>query len=209
MSKKDFEALADFRYQLRRFLRFSEEITRRHGVTPLQYLLLLNIKGFPGREWATAGELAERLQAKHHGVVALITRCEKLDLVGRRVSSQDRRQVEVRLSKKGEALLSKLAALHRAELLSLKVNFVVPDVIPARADSDSTGFPNRAFSDSYWRTKGGSSWELRSDCGRIFRPKRYAPWLGARRTGRRPEGSSPSRRSTTGPRAAKRRRSAA
>jgi hypothetical protein len=75
MSKKDFEALADFRYQLRRFLRFSEEITRRHGVTPLQYLLLLNIKGFPGREWATAGELAERLQAKHHGVVALITRC--------------------------------------------------------------------------------------------------------------------------------------
>jgi len=128
MSKKDFEALADFRYQLRRFLRFSEEITRRHGVTPLQYLLLLNIKGFPGREWATAGELAERLQAKHHGVVALITRCEKLGLVGRRVSSQDRRQVEVRLSKKGEALLSKLAALHRAELLSLKVNFVVPDV---------------------------------------------------------------------------------
>ena len=128
MSKKDFEALADFRYQLRQFLRFSEEITRRHGVTPLQYLLLLNIKGFPGREWATAGELAERLQAKHHGVVALITRCEKLDLVGRRVSSQDRRQVEVRLSKKGGALLSKLAALHRAELLSLKVNFVVPDV---------------------------------------------------------------------------------
>ena len=128
MSKKDFEALADFRYQLRRFLRFSEEIAHRHDVTPLQYLLLLNIKGFPGREWATAGELAERLQAKHHGVVALITRCEKLGLVGRRVSSQDRRQVEVRLSEKGETLLTKLAALHRAQLLSLKVNFVVPDV---------------------------------------------------------------------------------
>ncbi len=122
------QIVALHRYQLRRFLRFSEEITRRHGVTPLQYLLLLNIKGFPGRAWATAGELAERLQAKHHGVVALITRCEKLGVVGRRVSSQDRRQVEVRLSKKGEALLSKLAALHLAELLSLKVNFVVPDV---------------------------------------------------------------------------------
>jgi len=83
---------------------------------------------FPGPEWATAGELAERLQAKHHGVVALITRSEKLGLVGRRMSSQDRRQVEVRLSKKGEALLLKLAALHRAELLSLEVKFLVPEV---------------------------------------------------------------------------------
>ncbi len=128
MSKEDFEALADFRYQLRRFLRFSEEITRRNGVTPLQYLLMLNIKGFPGREWATAGELAERLQAKHHGVVALITRCEKLGLVGREVSSRDRRRVEVRLSKKGEALLKKLAMLHRAELLSLNMKFTLPDV---------------------------------------------------------------------------------
>ncbi len=128
MSKEDFEALADFRYQLRRFLRFSEEITRRNGVTPLQYLLLLNIKGFPGREWASAGELAERLQAKHHGVVALITRCEKLGLVVRKVSSQDRRRVEVRLSKKGEALLARLAMLHRAELLSLNVKFALPDV---------------------------------------------------------------------------------
>ena len=91
LSKKDFETLADFRYQLRRFLRFSEEVTRSHGVTPLQYLLLLNIKGFPGREWATAGELAERLQAKHHGIVALITRCEKMGFVGRNVSPEDRR----------------------------------------------------------------------------------------------------------------------
>jgi len=128
ISKKDFEALADFRYRLRLFLRFSEEITRQHGVTPLQYQLLLNIKGFPGREWATAGELAERLQAKHHGVVALITRCEKLGLVGRRISSQDRRQVEVRLLRKGETLVTKLAGLHRAELLSPQVKFVVPDV---------------------------------------------------------------------------------
>lgn len=128
LSKKDFEAIADFRYKLRRFLRFSEEITRRRGVTPLQYLLLLNIKGFPGREWATAGELAERLQAKHHGVVALITRCEKLGLVGRNVSPQDRRRVEVRLLKKGETLLAQLAQLHRAELLSYQSTFKVPDM---------------------------------------------------------------------------------
>ena len=62
--KSEFEALAAFRYQLRRFLLFSELLTRRHGVTNLQYLLLLQVKGFPGREWANIGELAERLQAK-------------------------------------------------------------------------------------------------------------------------------------------------
>jgi DNA-binding MarR family transcriptional regulator len=90
--------------------------------------LLLNIKGFPGREWATAGELAERLQAKHHGVVALITRSEKLGLISRRISSQDRRQVELRLLERGETLVTKLAGLHRAELLSPEGKFVVPDV---------------------------------------------------------------------------------
>ncbi|MGX2040017.1 MarR family winged helix-turn-helix transcriptional regulator [Methylocaldum sp. MU1018] len=127
LSKKDFEALAQFRYQLRRYLRFSEQMTRRHGVTPLQYLLLLNIKGFPGREWATVGELAERLQAQHHGTVALITRCEKLGLVERRMSHQDKRQVEVRLLAKGEKCLEQLVRLHRAELLSLQGIFAVPD----------------------------------------------------------------------------------
>ena len=60
MSKADFETLAHFRYQLRRYLRFSEDLTQRAGITPLQYLLMLQIKGFPGRESANVGELAER-----------------------------------------------------------------------------------------------------------------------------------------------------
>ncbi len=135
LSKQDFEALAEFRYQLRRFLRFSEEITHKHGLTPLQYLLLLHIKGFPGREWATVGELAERLQAKHHGVVALITRCEKRGLVERRGSSRDKRQVEVRLQRKGEECIEQLARLHRAELLSLQGKFTVPDVTSFSPDA--------------------------------------------------------------------------
>jgi hypothetical protein len=59
LKKKEFEALAEFRYQLRRYLRFSEEVVRAERITPLQYLLLLHIKGFPGRDWATVGELAE------------------------------------------------------------------------------------------------------------------------------------------------------
>lgn len=128
MSKADFEALARFRYQLRRFLRFSEELTRRTGITPLQYQLMLQIKGFPGREWATVVELAERLQAKHHGVVALISRCELAGLVARKGSRSDMRRVEIELTKKGERCVEKLARLHRAELLSLQGGFEVPDL---------------------------------------------------------------------------------
>jgi DNA-binding MarR family transcriptional regulator len=120
LKKKDFEALSDFRYQMRRFLRFSEEIVRSEGVTPLQYLLMLHIKGYPAREWATVGELAERLQSHHHGTVALVSRCDKLGLVKRRVSAEDRRRVEIRLTPKGERILERLARLHRAELLDTK-----------------------------------------------------------------------------------------
>ena len=128
MSKADFETLAKFRYQLRRFLRFSEEVTRENGVTVLQYLLMLQIKGFPGRDWATVGELAERLQAKHHGVVALISRCEAAGLVVRNASTDDRRRVEVTLTKRGERCLDQLAQLHWNELVSLRGKFAVPDL---------------------------------------------------------------------------------
>ncbi|WP_313950925.1 MarR family winged helix-turn-helix transcriptional regulator [Accumulibacter sp.] len=128
MLKADFETLAHFRYQLRRYLRFSEEVTRGNGITPLQYLLLLQIKGFPGRESATVGELAERLQAKHHGVVSLISRCELAGLVRRSASCGDRRQVDVQLTQEGNECLEQLADLHRRELLSLQGKFTVPDL---------------------------------------------------------------------------------
>lgn len=128
MSKTDFETLANFRYQLRRFLRFSEEVTRRNGITALQYLLMLQIKGFPGREWATVGELAERLQAKQHGVVSLVSRCEAAGLVRRSISRSDRRRVEVKLTRKGDEWLQHLARLHRREFLSLQGQFAVPDL---------------------------------------------------------------------------------
>jgi DNA-binding MarR family transcriptional regulator len=124
MTKADYEALAEFRYQLRRFLRFSEDVTRASGITPLQYQLLIQVKGFPRRDWATVGELAERLQAKHHGVVALISRCEALGLVQRRTSAEDQRRVEVRLTPEGERCASELAALHRDEFASLRSLFL-------------------------------------------------------------------------------------
>ncbi|WP_152603096.1 MarR family winged helix-turn-helix transcriptional regulator [Caballeronia sordidicola] len=128
LSKEDFAQLSEFRYQMRRFERFSEQAAQDEGITPLQYLLLLHIKGYPDRDWATVGELAERLQAHHHGVVALVSRCEALDLVKRKPSEIDRRQVEVHLLKPGENILSRLAELHRAELKSLAGTFRVPQV---------------------------------------------------------------------------------
>lgn len=135
LKKKDFETLSDFRYQLRRFLRFSEDAARTHGITHLQYQLLLHVRGFPGREWATVGELAERLQAQQHGVVSLVTRCEKLGLVRREGARSDRRAVEVHLTPAGRGLLHEIAALHRDELLRLQGVFRVPGMAELAADA--------------------------------------------------------------------------
>ena len=128
LTKPNFEQLSEFRYQMRRFERFSEQAAQSEGITPLQNLLLLHIKGNPERDWATIGELAERLQAQHHGVVALVSRCEALDLVRRKISETDRRQVEVHLLTAGEQVLSRLAEMHRAELKSLRGAFNVPQI---------------------------------------------------------------------------------
>jgi DNA-binding MarR family transcriptional regulator len=126
LSKADFSALSEFRHQMRRFERFSEAAAQSEGITPLQYLLLLHIKGFPGRDWATVGELAGRLQAQQHGVVALVSRCEAAGLVQRRPNGGDRRRVEVHLLPAGESVLRRLAAVHRAELRALHGVFTIP-----------------------------------------------------------------------------------
>ena len=126
LTKKEFESLSEFRFHVRRFERFSQNAIRRYGITSLQYLLLLHVRGYPGRDYASIGELAKRLQAPHNGVVALVTRCVARGLIQRRRSTEDRRRVEVRLRAKGLTILTRLAALHRAELLSLRGVFVNP-----------------------------------------------------------------------------------
>ena len=128
LSKSNYEQLSTFRYQMRRFERFSDQAAQGEGITPLQYLVLLHIKGYPGRDWATIGELAERLQAQHHGVVALVSRCEALALVERKISGKDRRQVEVHLLEAGERALARLAEMHRAELRTLEHTFTIPQI---------------------------------------------------------------------------------
>ncbi len=125
-TKKEIEALSDFRYQLRCFLRFSEDLTRGLGITNLQYLLLLHVKGYKGREWATIGELAEKLQAPHNGVVSLASRCEKLGLIYRERGEEDKREVRIYLTPEGDKLVKKIAGLHRNELLSLQGIFRIP-----------------------------------------------------------------------------------
>lgn len=126
LSRSDFERLAHFRYQLRKFLRFSEEVTRQQGVTPLQYQLMLQIQGYPGRPWATLAELAERLQAKHHGIVSLVSRSELAGWVRRVASRYDKRFVEVHLTPQGRVCLERLARLHLEELTSVRDGFLIP-----------------------------------------------------------------------------------
>jgi DNA-binding MarR family transcriptional regulator len=114
-AKHDLEAMSVFRYELRKFLRVSEEIASAAGITTLQYQLMLHVRGFAGRQWATVGELAERLQAAPNGTAALVSRCESAGLVIRKADENDRRQVQVHLTPKGERCLLKLAAQHKEQ----------------------------------------------------------------------------------------------
>ena len=119
VTKAEYEALAAFRYGLRQFLSFSESAAASAGLTPRQYQALLAIKGFPGRDSATIGELAEQLQIAHHSAVGLVDRLGAQDLISRTVSAEDRRQVYVTLTLRGLEILDKLANAHKDELRRL------------------------------------------------------------------------------------------
>jgi len=114
--------LAWFRYNLRRFLRFSERATRQHGLTPQQYLLLLGVAGYTGRGWATISELAEFLQERHNAVVGLVQRACSKGLVHKDQGGRDRRFVRVRLTRRGSTALNGLAALHLQELQRIQLD---------------------------------------------------------------------------------------
>jgi DNA-binding MarR family transcriptional regulator len=116
LSKAQYESLAAFRYALRQFLRFSEDAAKRAGLTPQQHQALLAIKGFPGRDWVTVGELAERLQLRHHSTVELVDRLADLKFVARAASQADRRHVHVQLTARGEHVLDTLSSAHERQL---------------------------------------------------------------------------------------------
>ncbi|MCY0876309.1 MAG: MarR family transcriptional regulator [Firmicutes bacterium] len=116
LPKETFEELAQLRYQMRKFIHFSEEAARKMGLTPQQHQLLLMIKGFPGRDYATPTELAERLQLRHHTCLGLISRTEQLGLLYRTPNEDDHRSVWIHLTQNGEQLLEQLSHIHLEEL---------------------------------------------------------------------------------------------
>ncbi len=116
LGKADYEALAQFRYLLRRFLEFSEKAALDTGLTAQQHQALLAIKGFPGREQVSTGELAERLCIRHHSAVGLVDRLAAKKLVTRRSVASDRRLVLVELTPHAETILAQLSMMHREEL---------------------------------------------------------------------------------------------
>jgi DNA-binding MarR family transcriptional regulator len=126
MTKRDFEALARFRFAVRSYLRFSDETVRQHGLTPQHYQLLLALKGFPGREWASVGELAERLQLRHHSTVELINRAQGNRLVRRDEDPDDGRTVRVLLTPQGQRMLALLSPLHRDQMQRMAAALTPP-----------------------------------------------------------------------------------
>ncbi|MFB3917793.1 MAG: MarR family winged helix-turn-helix transcriptional regulator [Terriglobales bacterium] len=118
INENDYRALAEFRYHIRRFLRFSERAARNAGLEPQQHQLLLAVKGMPDGARATIGEVAERLQIQHHSTVELVDRLSKRGLVSRKRTGEDRREVLIQLTAKGEKLLRELSVHHRDELKS-------------------------------------------------------------------------------------------
>ncbi|MGC2300224.1 MAG: MarR family transcriptional regulator [Acidobacteriaceae bacterium] len=116
--------LAWFRYNLRRFLRFSERAARACGVTPQQHQLMLGIAGFTENGRATVSELAEFLQERNNSVVGLVERAAESGLVRRREGKTDRRQVVVTLTPRGEEILSTLTELHHEEVRRVEAGFL-------------------------------------------------------------------------------------
>lgn len=116
ISKLEYETLADLRYALRQFLRFSEDAAHAAGITPQQHQALLAIKGFPGRDRVTIGELAERLQIRHHSAVGLVDRLVANGFLKREPAQNDRRQVQLTLTARSENVLAKLSAAHKEQI---------------------------------------------------------------------------------------------
>ena len=112
----DYQSLAELRHQIRRFLHFSEKAAKTAGLEPRQHQLLLALKGLPQGVRPRIGELAERLHIQHHSTVELVNRLAGRGFVRRRRGGQDRREVLLSLTPKGERVLRDLSIYHRQEL---------------------------------------------------------------------------------------------
>lgn len=113
---RDYQALAEFRYELRKFMHFSEQTARSAGIEPQQHQLLLVVKGMPEGKLPTISSIAGRLQLQHHSTVELIDRLEERGLVERHRDEMDQRRVLIQITPQGEEVLQELS-LHNLEEL--------------------------------------------------------------------------------------------
>jgi DNA-binding MarR family transcriptional regulator len=118
LTLSDYQALAEFRYQIRKFLHFSEKAVQASGLERGQYQLMLAIKGIPEGVRPRIRELANRMQIQHHSAVELVNRLEAGGFVRRDRAQDDRREVLLALTPKGEKVLAELAMHHHEELQS-------------------------------------------------------------------------------------------
>ena len=119
LTEAEYKALAEFRYQIRKFLRHMEEQARELGQNPQQYQVLLAIEGLPAGARPIISTLAERMQLNHNSMVELVDRCEERGLIRRTRSGADRRQVELAITADGYASLRRLASAARQELRAI------------------------------------------------------------------------------------------
>jgi DNA-binding MarR family transcriptional regulator len=126
LTLSDYQALAEFRYQIRRFLHFSEQVVKQAGLERGQYQLMLAIKGMPAGVRPRIRELANRMQIRHHSAVELVNRLEAGGFVHRARARDDRREVLLAMTAKGERVLAELALHHRDELRT-----AAPDLVTA------------------------------------------------------------------------------
>lgn len=144
LTDADFRDQADFRAALRRFLRFSEDQARDHGLTPQQHLLLLAVRGHASYPNVSIGDVATALQIRHHSASLLVDRCVKRGLLDRREDPDDRRRALVSLTPQGQECLDAMTRANRRQLRALKTAF---------------------FRDSLWQAivtyeqRGGGEWE--------------------------------------------------
>jgi DNA-binding MarR family transcriptional regulator len=112
----DYESLARFRYEIRLFLDFVQRVAREAGIEPQQYQALLAIRGLSADDKPNVRALAKRMLLRHHSAVELSGRLERRGWIERMRSREDRREVLLRLTGRGQRLLDKLSRLHREEL---------------------------------------------------------------------------------------------
>jgi DNA-binding MarR family transcriptional regulator len=139
----DYQSLAEVRHQIRRFLHFSEQASRKAGLEPHQHQLMLALKGLPKGVRPRIAELAERLQIRHHSTVELADRLTARGYVRRQRVGEDRREVLLALTPKGVRILRDLSLHHRTELrtqgpaliAALRRAMHTGDGVPAKATS--------------------------------------------------------------------------